>query len=49
MGEGDWLNLAGFAQRLGELESDDLGASKREVLNELGAYGDALKTKYGLV
>lgn len=47
-GEGDWLNLAGFEQRLGELQVDDLSSDKRDILNELGAYGAALKAKYEL-
>jgi exodeoxyribonuclease-1 len=49
VGEGDWLNLVGFAQRLSELEAEDLPAGKREILKELGAYGVALKAKYELV
>lgn len=49
VGEGDWLNMAGFGQRLSELAAQDLDAEKRGILNELSAYGDALKAKYELI
>jgi len=49
VGQGDWLNLARFAERLSELEAENLDADKRGILKELGEYGDALKAKYELV
>ena len=49
VGEGDWLNMAGFGQRLSELAAQDLDAEKRGILDELSAYGDALKAKYELI
>ena len=51
VGEGDWLNLSRFNQRLDELdELDDasLVPDKQSVLSELRQYGGALKDKYGL-
>ncbi len=47
--EGDWLNMAGFGRRLSELAAQDLDAKKRGILDELSAYGDALKAKYELI
>jgi hypothetical protein len=47
-GEGDWLNLAGFDQRLAELAAENLSDNKQRILGELGQYGAELKTKYGL-
>jgi exonuclease I len=48
VGEGDWLNLTGFNQRLDELNGASLTADKQAVLNELRHYGVALKDTYGL-
>jgi len=48
VGDGDWLNLSGFNQRLDELNGASLTADKQAVLNELRHYGVALKDKYGL-
>lgn len=47
-GEGDWLNLAGFDQRLAALAAESLSDNKQRILGELGQYSAELKTKYGL-
>jgi exodeoxyribonuclease-1 len=47
-GEGDWLNLSGFNQRLDELDDASLAPDKQSVLSELRQYGGALKDKYRL-
>lgn len=46
LGEGDWLNLAGFRQRLRELEGENLSTEKLAVLRELSQYGAELEAKY---
>lgn len=48
LGDGDWLNLSGFNQRLDELGDASLGADKQAVLSELRQYGVGLCKKYGL-
>ena len=48
LGDGDWLNLSGFNQRLDELNDASLSADKQAVLTELRQYGVALRDKYGL-
>ena len=47
-GDGDWLNLTGFHERLNELAAEDLAPVQRALLQELDEYGAGLRTKYGL-